>query len=64
MKWSATLTPIEVEPFTQQTGPQVIIPSLVKEIFFLFLTSTILEHIVVETNRYAADCEGELFERW
>ena len=64
IKWSATLTPIKVEPFTQQTGPQVNISSLVKEIFFLFFTSSILEHIVVETNRYAAECKGELFERW
>ena len=52
MKWSATLTPIEVKSFTQQTRPQVNIPSLVKEIFILFFTATILEHIVVETNRF------------
>ena len=64
IKWTGKLTPIEVQPFGEPTGPRVNIPSSVKDMFFLFFTSTILEHIVVESNRYAAQCMGELFENW
>ena len=38
IKWEAKLTPIQSEPFVQPTGPRVDIPSLAKEIFFLFFT--------------------------
>ena len=64
IKWNAQLTPIQVEPFVQPTGPRVHIPSMAKEIFFLFFTSSILEHIVEQSNRYAAQCKGEQFEMW
>ena len=37
---------------------------MAKEIFFLFFTSSILEHIVEQSNRYAAQCKGEQFETW
>ena len=64
IKWTGKLTPIEVQPFGEPTGPRVNIPSSVKDIFFLFFTSIILEHIVVESNTYAAQCMGELFDNW
>ena len=53
-----------MQPFTITTGPRGIIPSLVKEVFFLIFTSSLLEHIVEETNRYAAECMGEKFNTW
>lgn len=64
IKWSASLTRIKVKPFNITSGPRGIIPSLVKEIFFLFFTSSILEHIVEESNRYAAVCMGDRFHTW
>ena len=57
-------TPIQIEPFVQPTGPRVNIPSLAKEIFFLFFTSSVLEHIVEQSNKYAAECMGEQFQTW
>ena len=37
---------------------------MVKEIFFLIFTSSVLEHIVTESNRHAQECKGELFATW
>ena len=45
-------------------GAQISIPNIVKDVFFLFFTSSILEHIVKESNAYAAEMMGEAFERW
>lgn len=53
-----------MEPFVQPTGPRVDIPSMAKEIFFLFFTSSVLEHIVEQSNKYAAECMGEQFQTW
>ena len=55
---------IRVKPFTAPTGPTVSLPSVVKEIFFLFFTSSVLEHIVEQSNKYAAECLGERFDSW
>ncbi len=62
--WSTTLTPIHIKPFNQRTGPRIIIPRVVNEIFFLFFTSSLLEEIVRQTNAYAAECMGETFDKW
>ena len=36
-----------------------------KEIFFLFFTPTLLELLVEQTNKYAAECMGlEKYEKW
>ena len=32
--------------------------------FFLFFTSSVLEHIVEQSNKYAAECMGEQFQTW
>ena len=61
--WTDKLTGIRVEEFKQKPGPKVTIPDIVKEIF-LFFTPTLLELIVEESNRYAADCMGtEKYEK-
>ena len=57
------ITSIHIQPFTQLICPRVDIPTVVKEIF-LFFTSSVLEHIVTESNRYAQECKGELFATW
>ena len=46
------LTPIHVQPFTQPIDPRVDIPTMDKEIYFLFFASSVLEHIVTESNRF------------
>ena len=60
-----TLTPITTEDFTKPAGPKVPIPRSAKEIFFIFFTPTLLELIVEQTSKYAAECMGlEKYEKW
>ena len=53
-----------MQQFTGHSGPRVSIPSVAKEIFCLFFTSTLIDLMVEETNRYASACLGEKFELW
>ena len=55
------LTPIQVQPFCQPTRPQVNISNVVKDVFFLFFTSSSLEHIVRQSNIYAGEMLREQF---
>lgn len=52
--WKDELTPTSTELFHSPTGPRVAIPSVVKEIF-LFFTTTVLQHIVDQSNKYALE---------
>ena len=63
IRWTSSLKSICVMPFTAPTGPRVTIPSVVKEIF-LFFTSTLMEHIVDQSNMYASECLGERYSSW
>ena len=56
--WTQQLTPINVE-FKKTPGPKVSIPGTVREIFFLFFTQTLLQLIVEQSNKYAAECMGQ-----
>ena len=63
--WTEQLTSITVESFNKTAGPKVPIPHSAKEIFFLFFTPPLLELIVEQTNKYAAECMGqEKYEKW
>ena len=64
IKWKAKLTAIQVQPFFQPTGPRINNPSTIKDIFFLFFTLTILQHIVDQSNVYAAECLGDMYYTW
>ena len=55
-EWSTTFSEVAVEPFIQTTGPTVPISSDPTEVFLQFFTPDLIEHIVAETNRYAAEC--------
>ena len=58
--WTETLSPI-----TKTAGTKVPIPWSAKEIFFLFFIPTLLELIIEQTNKYAAECMGlEKYEKW
>ena len=57
--WQSVLIPIPVQPFSQPTGPQVSIANVVKDVFFLFFTSSILEHIMRQSNIHAGEMMGE-----
>ena len=51
--WSSNLSPIEVAPFVQPTGPAVTLSQDPIQLFSLFFTPELIMSIVVETNRYA-----------
>ena len=65
INWTEELTSIHIEDFNKTPGPKVAIPRSVKDIFFLFFTPTLLQLIVDQSNKYAAECMGqEKYDRW
>ena len=51
--------------FTNPVGPVVPVPATPLELFHLFFSVEILEHISNETNRYAQQCMGiDQFATW
>ena len=60
LAWSSVPTTVDVRPFIQPVGPKVCIPDSPLDIFSLFFTTAVIQHLVTETNRYAA----QLMLRW
>ena len=51
--------------FQEPTGPAITVPDNVRDVFRLIFTADIVEHIVIETNRYAQRIMGAAFyEKW
>ena len=55
-EWSTIFSDVSVDPFTQCIGPTIPVTADQTEIFLQFFTQELLEHVVAETNRYAAEC--------
>ena len=54
-----------MEPFTEATGPTTAIPTAISEVFQLFFSLGILQHIVDQTNLYASQVMGDSqFATW
>ena len=63
--WLDELSPVTLEPFSDDSGPCESLPSSLLGIFHLFFTSSLLEYIVAQTNQYALECMGgEKFAKW
>ena len=62
--WSSSLRKVHVKPFRAISGPCTIIPSVVREIFMLFFTTSVLDYIVVQSNNYAQKCLGDSYTTW
>ena len=56
IEWSSTLNSITVETFNEPTGPTFPVSFNPIEVFLSFFTRQLVDHIVVETNRYAIAC--------
>ena len=57
--------PVQVEPFSEETGPTTAIPCLVSEVFQLFFSMGIMQLIFEQTNLYASQVMGpEKFAVW
>ena len=56
---------MQVQPFSEQTGPTTAIPCLISEVFLLFFSMGIMEVVVNQTNLYASQVMGpEKFAAW
>ena len=53
-----------MRPFSQLVGPRVPIPDTPLDIFSLFFTTGIIQHLVTETNRYATQCLDGTQKQW
>ena len=63
--WTELLTQVPVKDFTSTTGPTVNIPQSPLEVFKLFFLDDLLDSIVEESNRYAAQVMGdERYREW
>ena len=54
--WSASGTDVVVQPFTQPVGPNIAVTGDPTADFLALFTPQLLQHIVNETNRFAALC--------
>ena len=69
-QWTDDLVTVIVENFDQPVGAAVPIPDTVRRVFELiinrdFINHIVVEHIVVETNRYARTVMGEdRYRKW
>ena len=55
-EWSSEFSQVDVEPFTEPVGPTISLGSEPLETFLSLFTPALIEHIVVETNKYATLC--------
>ena len=59
MQWSSSLEPITVAPFSENIGPTFSVPSSPKAVLNHFLTDSICEMVVTQSNLYAQQVMGE-----
>ena len=55
-EWSNSLAEVVVEPFERDIGPTIPITADPTDMFLKFFTPQLIQHIITETNRYAATC--------
>ena len=58
LQWTDQASDVTIQPFASVPGPTVTLPHSPLQIFLLFFTRAIVDLIVLETNRYAAQCLG------
>ena len=60
--WSTTSKHIHITTFS---GALLrTIPNTIKAIFMLFVSTSVLDIIITESNRYAQQCLGESYSQW
>lgn len=55
-EWSSEFSQVDVEPFTEPVGPTISLGSEPLETFLSLFTPALIEHIIVETKKYATLC--------
>ena len=65
LRWSGTYKKVQVEKFSSSSGPKVILPSTILEVFLCFFTEELLRMITDQSNLYAEQCMGEeMYQLW
>ena len=65
ISWSLELKPVTPDQFTEIVGLRSPLPTSPLKIFSLFFTSSLLNFVVVQTNKFALECMGgERFAQW
>ena len=65
LRWSRTYKKVQVEKFSSSSGPKVILPSTILEVFLCFFTEELLRMITDQSNLYAEQCMGEeMYQLW
>ena len=59
MQWSSSLEPLTVAPFSENVGPTFSVPSSPKAVLNHFLTDSICEMVVTQSNLFAQQVMGE-----
>ena len=62
--WSSTLSPVDIQPFTQPVGPTLQVPETELEVFQLFFTTEICSFIAEQSNLYTHHHLGEKYTEW
>lgn len=63
--WSSSFTPIDVAPFNSHVGPTFTVGENAGETFKQFFTDSLIQHITVQTNKYAQETmEPTKFLKW
>ena len=62
--WSSVSSRVVVDPFSEPVGPTVTMPDSSLQIFSLFFTRSVIDHLVRETNRYAEQCLADTDKEW
>ncbi len=57
--WSSEHSEVTVQPFTRDVGPTFQLSAVPMEVFLEFFTPELIDHIVQESNRYAALCSSQ-----
>lgn len=61
-RWSDRGTSVDVQPFSMNVGPTIPLGGDPTDMFLALFTPQLLDHVVVETNRYATLCLSSTHE--
>ena len=64
IEWSQQLKTVVVKSYQGTSGPSSTLPDTIKALFMIFFSSSVMDYIVQESNRYAEQCLGEAFTSW
>ena len=62
--WSSKLKPVVITEFKGSRGPRMTLASTIKSLFLIFFSTSVIDEIVMQSNKYVEQCLGEAFANW